>query len=386
MLHMKKLLFIILIAGLVSCKGKKEEKAFEVSGTITNNTAAMIYLEELPMATMQAIVVDSARVEKNGKYTLSSGARESSVFNLRLDKSAYPFAAVINDVKKITVDVTFNKENKEFPDKYEVTGSDASRQMKDFMFAFNSQLQAIFFNDQKIDSLQKAGAGDSTLATLKADRINIATTARVALDESLKKANNPALIMFILGYYQTTANNPNYQLIALTNDEVKNVVDEAGAKFPEHTGLAGIKKTLRGVVGSPAPEFTLPDPSGKPVALSSFKGKYVLVDFWASWCKPCRIENPNVVKAWNRFKGKNFTILGVSLEMEGQKEKWLKAIMDDKLTWNHVSDLLYWNSPVVGLYNISGIPYNVLIDPDGKIIAEKLFGQALEDKLAELLK
>lgn len=386
MLHMKKLLFIAVIAGMVSCKGKKEEKGFEVSGTITNNSAAMVYLEELPMATMQSVVVDSAKVGKNGKYTLSTGVRESSVFNLRLDKSAYPFAAVINDVKKITVDVTFNQENKEFPDKYEVIGSEASRQMKDFMFAFNSQLQAIFFNQQKMDSLQKAGGSDSTLAAVNAEKINIATTARVSLDESLQKANNPALTMFILGYYQTTANNPNYQLIALSNDEVKNVVDEAGAKFPKHTGLEGIKKSLRGLVGSPAPEITLPDASGKPVSLSSFKGKYVLVDFWASWCKPCRLENPNVVKAWNRFKGKNFTILGVSLEMEGQKEKWLKAIMDDKLTWNHVSDLLYWNSPVVALYSISGIPYNVLIDPEGTIIAEKLFGQALEDKLAELLK
>lgn len=382
---MKKLV-VLVVLGFAACKGKDaREKGFEVNGTITNNTGKMIYLEELPMATMQAVIVDSAEVGKNGKYTLSTIEKEASVYNLRLDRSNYPFAAVINDGKKITVDVTFSKENKEFPDKYEVKGSESSQQMKDFMFTFNSQLQSIFFTDQKVDSLQKAGITDSVWMKLKADRNNVAAEARQLVDASVAKSNNPALTMFILGYYQTTANNPSYQLIPLDNEEVKKMVDDLAGKFPSHTGLAGIKKSLAGWVGSPAPEISLPDPDGKTVTLSSFKGKYVLVDFWASWCKPCRQENPNVVKAWNRFKGKNFEILGVSLDMEGQKDKWLKAVMDDKLTWSHVSDLQYWNSPVVPLYNINGIPYNVLVDPEGKIIAEKLFGPALEEKLAEVL-
>jgi peroxiredoxin len=377
---------IVISTVLFSCKDKEAEKAFEVKGKITNNSATTIYLEELPMATMQARIVDSATVEKDGTFSLDAGAGESSVFNLRLDKSQYPFAAVINDGKKVEVNVTFSKDNKEFPEKYEISGSDASQQMKEFMFSFNSQLQAIYLNDRKLDSLTQAGSTDSLINALQEERVQVAAKTKSIFEEALKKSKNPALSMFVLGYYQTTANNPAYQLDALSNEEVKKIVNDLATSYSDHKGIASIRQQLAGAEGTMAPEFSLPDTEGKEVKLSSFQGKYVLVDFWASWCRPCRDENPNVVKAYNRFKDKNFTILGVSLDKPGQKDKWLKAIKDDKLAWNHVSDLMEWNSAVVPLYKIEGIPHNVLLDPTGKIIAEKLYGNSLEEKLAEVLK
>lgn len=139
-------------------------------------------------------------------------------------------------------------------------------------------------------------------------------------------------------------------------------------------------------VGSIAPDFTQPDVNGNPVKLSSLRGKYVLVDFWASWCGPCRAENPNVVKAYSKYKAKNFTILGVSLDKPEGKAAWQSAIKHDGLEWTQVSDLKFWQNDAAALYKVQSIPANFLLDPNGKIIAKDLRGADLEQKLEELFK
>ncbi len=176
---------------------------------------------------------------------------------------------------------------------------------------------------------------------------------------------------------------PDYNKVAPLYKGLTADVKATPAGVAYAASLEIMKKTM---VGAIAPDFTQNDTEGNPVKLSSFRGKYVLVDFWASWCGPCRAENPNVVNAFNQYKDKGFTVLGVSLDDEKGKQRWLDAIKKDGLTWTQVSDLKYWNNEVSKSYGISSIPQNVLIDPNGVIVGKNLRGKALLDKLAEILK
>jgi peroxiredoxin len=192
--------------------------------------------------------------------------------------------------------------------------------------------------------------------------------------------------------------NPESYVSLMAVTEVAGQDIDVASIEPLYNGLSGnVRNTTTGLafkssieaaratsVGAIAPEFTQNDVNDKPVALASFRGKYVLLDFWASWCGPCRGENPNVVKAYDKYKSKNFTVLGVSLDRPGKKDAWLAAIKADGLEWTQVSDLKFWDNEAAKAYGIHSIPKNYLIDPNGKIIAKNLRGDDMNKKLATL--
>jgi peroxiredoxin len=248
--------------------------------------------------------------------------------------------------------------------------------------AYNAKIDALKKKQQELDML---GNGRTDPAIDK-EVVNLSTNwNEVVYGDFIR--NNPSSC--ILGFaFNTYVQNMGKLEGAKLNPIIALLPDS----FKVMPGVKDLQARIKNAetfentvaIDKMAPDFTLKDPNDNPISLSSFRGKYVLIDFWASWCGPCRAENPTLVKAYEKYHGKNFEILGVSLDAEGAKEKWMKAIKDDGLTWPQISDLKYWKSEVVKLYGIQGIPLNFLIGPDGKIIARSLRGAALEQKLSEI--
>jgi len=374
----------LVISLLASCNDKNN-KTFTVAGVLHNAPSKVVYIEESNITTGQKILIDSSAIADDGKFSISINAAKDAVYNLRLQNDISQFVTIIKDASKINLDVDFNKRT----DFYKVSGSKASKSIQEYLAKITGMQKDRFTVYFQIDSLKKNNGDSLLVQDLTIKQQQISNEEKAYTQQTVLQATNSSLSLFILSTYQGMARDPNFMINGFTDEEVVGLLNDVLTKFPERTDIAGVRNSVEaGIpklkwVGKQAPEISLPDTEGRTVKLSSFRGKYVLVDFWASWCGPCRRENPNVVQAYNQFKNKNFTILGVSLDR--QKEPWEKAIVDDNLNWTHISDLKFWQSEVVPIYQVESIPFNVLVDPDGKVVAENLRGSALEQKLQQVL-
>jgi peroxiredoxin len=375
---MKKTISLLAITWLLfSCNNNEDVKGkFTLTGNIKNASTQNVYLEELFFSDKAPSIVDTGTIS-NGKFEVSAIAPEQGFYRIRLEKDEQSYY-FINDAKQISVNI----DSKDSSLKWPVFTSPANNLLREFSLKMDSYNGTLVSLSNKVQQNNSIKITDSIK---KADENKFEqekTSYKNFIVNFIDTTSNPVMAMFALGYTQN-----------VQPEQLQKPIDGLTKRFPNHTALTAITKQFNEMVakqnakpkgGAIAPEITMPDTEDKPFSLSSLKGKYVLVDFWASWCGPCRGENPNVVAAYNKFKDKNFTVLGVSLD--DNKAAWLEAIKTDNLTWKHISDLKKWSSPVVPSYGIEGIPYNVLLNPNGEIIASNLRGEMLQSKLAELIK
>ena len=372
-----QLSFLITLFLLNSCGQKNQEIRYNVAGTIKSATGEKLLLQEIPYGGKPIITLDSTSLKEDGKYSFDFIAKEEGIYRIATEKDLE--ILFINDVENIQINADANDYNS-----YQIKGSKTSEGLLKFLKEYRQKDSSIFATLYNLDALQNQKGKDSTIFWLQKQKTDKISQLNQFIEKTVTTETNPAFLYYALGLsIRSMEANQVLAMAKLAAEKTKaspliDFVTTLSSQVQANTNASPIE------VGQMAPEIALQDMDGKIITLSSLKGKFVLVDFWASWCGPCRGENPNVVANFEKYKNKNFTVLGVSLDDD--KANWIEAIESDKLNWQHISDLKKWESIVVGAYQIEGIPFNVLLDPTGKIIAKDLRGPDLGNTLETLLK
>lgn len=364
---MKKVIYLFVIGMILSSCSSKPH--YKVTGNISGSDSITFYLQKREEG--KIVSIDSA-VSRKGSFTMKGGeisypqmvmlvaGKTRKRTSFYLENSEITVAGSLDSLFK--ADITGSKtqdEYKSFVDSNKSLSEEYSKLVGKYQAASQSGDNATLGKVEKqLDSLQ------NEMATLQKEYVK----------NNPKSYVSPSILVSL-----------SYEMDANEIESMINGLDTSIAALPPIKSLQERVNVMKAVaIGQKAPDFTLNDPDGSPVALSSKIGsKLLLVDFWAAWCNPCRQENPNVVKVYNEFHKKGFDVFGVSLDQK--KEAWVKAIADDKLTWTHVSDLQYWNNAAAKLYAVNSIPANFLLDETGTIIARNLRGEDLYNKVNEIL-
>jgi peroxiredoxin len=356
---------VLLALLMASCKDKN---AFIISGTLEHpGNIKKVYLLEADSTHIN--VVDSTNLSEDGDFKFKHQTPYANLYKLRIGGNIFDLIARNGQA------ITFKTDESDTTHSYTISGSDDSEKIKDF-----NKLSNLYG-----DRLGKIAAEYQAKAESLGKESDSLVKIYMPRFQAIQNENNEAILKYVndnknslAGFYAATSLDTykyEQQLVAYA-DEIKD-------SFKDNPAVQQFIKQMMLVkpvsVGHKAPNFTINGIDGKPVSLADYKGKYVMLDFWASWCAPCRAENPNVVKQYAIFKNKGFNILGISLDEN--KADWQKAIANDKLTWRHGSDLQKFDGPTETLYHIEAIPSNFIIDPQGVIVAKNITGPDLEEFL-----
>lgn len=374
---------------LASACGNKGDDNFQVKGKLLNSSGEIITLVNVNSS--KAETIDSVKVDEKGEFVFTKKVPEKGFYSIQISSSN--FTTIIADS---TENIVLEGNAKNLSDSCKVSGSPDS----ELFFQFNEKTRKQFKEMEvvrlKQDSIRRVFEAymNTTRDSLILDQFSKTLEPTFnAYSEAYRKSAEEVTAYIKQFIDQNTSSFVSLAAIQMLNTDKDiayfiKVSDALTAKYPNIETLKGFKayvdKARKLAQGMPPPEITMNDRDGNPLSLSSVKGKVVLVDFWASWCKPCRAENPFLVSVYNKYKDKGLDIFSVSLDQD--KGAWLKAIESDKLTWkNHVCDFKMWQSPVVADYGFTGIPFAVLLDKEGNIAGKNLRGPALEEKVKELL-
>lgn len=359
-------LFAILI--VVACETKKEDSSVSISGTVENPKAdGIITLAKLSGGNRE--VIDTITLDDKNSFNVSVQTEAPEFYQINFYNTQLATLAVDEEDLNVVADGS-DREGK-----MEITGSEDVEHMATIQKMLKEQNEEI----QKIntDFINARDAKDEEkMKNIQDDFLLMQEKKKEQIKQKIEEMLPSIAVIQGMNFF-----NPNEDF-----EFMNSVAQRLYEAHPESDIVQFYKEQMDNLattaVGSMAPDFSMPTPEGDTVSLIDYKGKYVLVDFWAAWCKPCRQENPNIVEAYQKYKDEGFEILGVSLDRK--REDWLQAIETDNLEWTQISELKYWQTPVVQQYNISGIPFSLLINPEGKIVAKNLRGEQLHEKLAEI--